>query len=131
MSEEAYVPVPAMSGDRMLRPLERRVLRLVDEGVDDNEIARRFRRSPGMIRRIVAMTRLPRAMGPHALRGKGLRPLERRVLLWRDGGAAYTEIGPRFRRSPAFVERVEILARYKLDQLGRGAVAAWPSARTR
>jgi hypothetical protein len=108
----------------MLRPLERRVLRLVDEGVGDVEIARRFRRSPGMIQRIVEMARLPRANGAHALRGKGLRPLERRVLRWRDCGAAYAEIGPRFRRSPAFVAQVEVLARYKLGQLDRAGIPA-------
>jgi DNA-binding CsgD family transcriptional regulator len=43
-----------------------------------------------------------------------LRPLERRVLRWRSAGALYSEIGPRFRRSPGFVQRVEELARYKL-----------------
>lgn len=106
--------------NRRLRPLERRVLRLVDEGVAEVEIARRFRRSPQMIGRIIALARLPRANGPDAPKGKGLRPLERRVLRWRDGGAAYSEIGPRFRRSPAFVERVEFYARYKLGQPGRG-----------
>ena len=73
-----------------------------------------------MIRRIVAMTRLPRAPGAPALRSEGLRPLERRVLDWRDRGADYTEIGPRFRRSPAFIERVEGFARYKLEQPARG-----------
>jgi DNA-binding CsgD family transcriptional regulator len=119
MNTESPVPAPAMNQDRILRPLERRVLRLVDEGVDDNEIGRRFRRSPGTIRRIVAMARLPRALGPQPLRAAGLRPLERRVLRWREGGIGYTEIGPRFRRSPAFIERVEVLARYKLDRPGR------------
>lgn len=109
-----------MKPDPILRPVERRVLRLLDEGVGDIEIARRFRRSPGMIRRIAAMTRLPRSQGAPALRDQPLRPLERRVLLWRDAGAAYHEIAPRFRKSPAFVERVEVLARYKLDHLSAG-----------
>jgi hypothetical protein len=42
--------------------------------------------------------------------------LERRLLRWRHYGATYAEIGARFRRSPAFVARVETLARYKLEE---------------
>ena len=108
-----------MSADRILRPLERRVLQLVDDGVADVEIARRFGRSPGMIGRIVTMAALPRTGGRPATARMGLRPLERRVLHWRGRGAAYTEIAPRLRRSPAFVERIEIFARYKLEQQAR------------
>jgi DNA-binding CsgD family transcriptional regulator len=97
-----------------VRALERRVLRLLDEGVSEQEIARRFRRTPEMIGRIAVMARLPRASSgshePHSL-----RPLERRILSWRARGAAYGEIGARFRRSADHVERVEGLARYKLN----------------
>ncbi len=99
-----------------LRPVERRVLALVDDGVDDVEIARRFRRSPEMIGRLVTMAQLPRPHAPSSTGHRTLRPLERCVLRWRDGGAGYDEIAPRFRRSPRFLEQVETLANYKLDQ---------------
>jgi DNA-binding CsgD family transcriptional regulator len=103
-----------------LRPVERLVLRLVDEGVGDVEIARRFRRSPEMIRRITAMARLPRtAAGATMVPADRLRPLERRLLRWRHYGATYTEIGERFRRSPVFVARIEALAHYKLEDGSR------------
>jgi DNA-binding CsgD family transcriptional regulator len=105
-----------MTSRSALRPVERLVLRLVDLGVDDAEIARRFRRSPEMIRRITAMARLPRTAGVRVVQEDGLRPLERRLLRWRHYGATYTEIGARFRRSPVFVERVEAFARYKLEE---------------
>ena len=105
-----------MTSRPALRPVERLVLRLVDEGVDDVEIARRFRRSPEMIRRITAMALLPRAAGARVVPDDGLRPLERRLLRWRHYGATYTEIGARFRRSPDFVARVEAFARYKLEE---------------
>jgi Sigma-70, region 4 len=103
------------------RALERRILRLVEEGVPHDEIARRFRRSPEMIARIVVLARLARseavaAAGAAASAGAdALRPLERRVLRWRDEAAAdYAEIGARFRRSAAHVQRIETLARHKL-----------------
>jgi DNA-binding CsgD family transcriptional regulator len=105
-----------MMSRRGLRPVERLVLRLVDEGVGDVEIARRFRRSPEMIRRITAMARLPRSAAGRVVPNDGLRPLERRLLRWRHYGATYTEIGSRFRRSPDFVARVEAFAHYKLEE---------------
>jgi hypothetical protein len=104
-----------MTDAQLLRPVERRVLALVADGVDDDEIARRFRRSPEMIGRMVEMARLPRSRdGSEGGSSHTLRPLERCVLHWRDRGAAWNEIAPRFRRSPEFVEQVERLARYKL-----------------
>jgi DNA-binding CsgD family transcriptional regulator len=99
-----------------LRPLERRVVRLVDDGMATTEIADRFRRSPEMITRIISMAALPgRATAARASR-EVLRPLERRVLRWRETGAAYDEIGARFGRSAAHIEQVEQLARFKLDR---------------
>jgi hypothetical protein len=103
-----------MTQPRTLRPFERRVVRLVHEGVAEAEIARRFRRSPETIHRVITLTGLPRSEVVQPQERNVLRPLERRVLRWRDSGAGYEEISPRFRRSPAFVQQVEDLARYKL-----------------
>jgi DNA-binding CsgD family transcriptional regulator len=104
-----------MDKHQALRPLERRVIQLVDDGMATSEIARRFRRSPAMIDRIIGMATLPGRTTGAAAREDVLRPVERRVLRWRDEGADYHEIGERFRRSGASVKRVEELARYKLE----------------
>ncbi len=102
-----------MVHDHRLRPLERTVLRLTEQGLDDAEIGRRFRRSPEWVARVRALAAVPRPYGHH-LRGDVLRPLERRVLRWRASGADYDELSPRFRRSPDFIRRVEQLAQYRL-----------------
>ena len=100
---------------RGLRPLERRVLRLAADGVPHEEIARRFRRSPAFIRRVIDLTDVPRTGATTATAAnETLRPIERRVLRWREQGAAADEIGPRFNRSPEFIARVEDLAHFKL-----------------
>ena len=49
-----------MADHRTLRPLERCVLRLVDDGIDEAEIGRRFRRRPEFVKRVIAYTRIPR-----------------------------------------------------------------------
>jgi hypothetical protein len=101
-----------------LRPIERRVVQLADGGVDNAEIARRFRRSPEFIGRVIEMAGLP-GRGVHAARHDAvedhpLRPVERCVLGWLDRGAGPADIAIRLRRSPNFVERVEDFARFKL-----------------
>jgi hypothetical protein len=45
-----------------------------------------------------------------------LRPIERRILQWRDQGAEVAELARRFRRGPQSVAQVERLARYKLTR---------------
>ena len=102
--------------DVSLRAIERRVRHLAEHGMSEVEIARRFRRSPGMIRRLIAMSDLPRTQRDAPRSVEVLRPLERRVLQWRDNGAHFPELGARFRSSPAHMERVESLARYKLSR---------------
>ena len=102
-----------MTSRSHLRPLERRVLRLVDEGVDEQEIGRRFKRGPRFVHQVIALTDVARQADGRS-DTHVLRPLERRVLQWRQEGAGYDELAPRFRRSPEFLERVEALAVYKL-----------------
>lgn len=103
-----------MNDDRMMRPIERRMLKLANAGADDIEIAWRFRRTPKNVRQVIACANLPRGGGEQA--SSGLRPIERRVLRWRDEGAEFDDLAARFRRGPAFLEQVERLARYKLAQ---------------
>ncbi len=90
---------------------------MVHGGVDTAEIARRFRRSPEFIGRLIEMTKMPGRGGvapESSIAGQPLRPVERCILGWRERGAGPAEIGLRLHRSTNFVERVEDLARYKL-----------------
>ena len=96
-----------------LRPIERRVLRLADQGLGHAEIARRFGHSPDFIERVIDLVRLPGRTARHD--PHTLRPVERRVLGWLDKGAAPADIAPLFRRSPEFIARVEQFAHYKLS----------------
>ena len=102
-----------MNDDGDLRPIERRMLKLSQAGADDIEIAWRFRRTPKGVRQVIAFSQLPRGDAPRAEAGR-LRPIERCVLRWRDEGAEFADLAARFRRGPAFLEQVELLARYKL-----------------
>lgn len=99
--------------DQQLRPLERRVLRLSEAGLDDDELGRRFLRSPEHIERVRYLARLPGRTGSRP-RGDVLTPVERRVLRWREEGAGLDELGRRFNRGPRYIAQVERLAHYKL-----------------
>jgi hypothetical protein len=101
-----------MNDDDQLRPLERRVRHLMADGVPEADIAQRFRRSPDFIRQVVALSELPNRTAPMPRRG--LRPIERRILRWREQGAEREDIAARFQRRPDSVARIEELARYKL-----------------
>jgi DNA-binding CsgD family transcriptional regulator len=97
--------------DTGFTPIERRMVRLAEQGESDDEIARRFRKTPGFVQRVRDLAQVPRrGMGPAKSR---LRPLERRVLKWREDGASPSDIAVRFRRHPRSIEQIERLARYK------------------
>lgn len=102
-------------GDQRLRPVERRVLRWAERGLDDAEIARRFGRGErwaAQVRFLADVERPPPS--PRAERRDRLRPLERRLLRWREAGEDHEALSDRFRRSPEFLARVEEYANYKL-----------------
>lgn len=104
-----------------LRPIERVMRRLSDNGMSESEIAWRFRRTPGHVRRVLELTRLDRQPGDRTDdESSELRPIERLVLRARQDGADSVEIAARLRRSPRGVDQIERLASYKLDQLDIG-----------
>lgn len=102
-----------MDKDGMLRPIERRMVKLAEAGAADVEIAWRFRRTPKSVRQVMACAQMPRGDGRPSSPGV-LRPIERRVLWWRDQGAEFADLAARFRRRTDSLEQIERLARYKL-----------------
>jgi hypothetical protein len=105
-----------------LRPVERRVLRWAESGLDDAEIARRFGRGERwatQVRFLADLDRPPRS--PSVRRDDRLRPIERRILRWREEGADHDQLSGRFRRSPEFLARVEEYANYKLASASASA----------
>ena len=102
------------ANDRLhLRPLERRVLELHSGGMAVEEIATRFRKSPGFVQRVLDWTSIPRN---GSSRDYDLRPLERRILAMRANGASHDEIASRFRKTVRFIRQVEGLAHFKESQ---------------
>ena len=108
-----------------LRPVERRVLRWAEIGLDDAEIARRFGRSERWVAQVRFLANLDRSapLDQPDMSDRSdtsdrpadrLRPLERRLLRWRRAGVRYEDLSGRFRRSPAFLARVEDYANFKL-----------------
>lgn len=88
--------------------------RLAAAGVVPTEIGRRFKRSGTYIEQVLLLAGLPDRSAPQV--HEGLRPLERRLLWWRDQGAPAGEIAERFRRGPDYIERVLAIADYKQQQ---------------
>jgi hypothetical protein len=112
-----------------LRPVERRVVRWAESGLDDAEIGRRFGRGERWTAQVRFLAELDRPRpqasateaeasgdaGTDAGATDALRPLERRLLRWRERGVDHVELSTRFRRSPGHLARVEELAHYKLS----------------
>ena len=96
-----------------LRPIERRMLDLHDEGLLIDDIAARFNRSPESVERILVWTDIPR----NGDKGdRDLRPIERRVLDLRADGETHAEIADKFRKTERFIRQVEGLAHFKEGQ---------------
>ncbi len=73
-----------------LRPLERCVLSMRDEGLDLDEIGGRIKRSPEQVQRIIGWTELPLRRAAPRLSAQAF---ERRVLALRASGESYDQIG--------------------------------------
>lgn len=97
-----------------LRPMERTVRRLSANGHDEVDIAWRLRRTPRYVRQVLELSERSDRAGTDSRDDRGLRPIERRVLWWREQGLTHDDLAPRFRRGPRFLEQVERLAHYKL-----------------
>jgi hypothetical protein len=113
---------PDIDLDR-LRPIERRIVELARAGVAEIDIAQRFRRTPGYVRRVLILAEVPRRGVERAI--DELRPIERVVLNWIDEGGRHADIAARLRRTPSYVVQVERLARRRLagSVSGTGAAA--------
>jgi len=97
-----------------LRPIERRMTSMADAGLTPDETGRRFHRSGRYVEQVLRLAQVPRsaadASSPVEM---SLRPLERRLLRWRDEGVDTGEVAAMFGRSPEHIERVLALADYK------------------
>lgn len=96
-----------------LRPIERRVLDLHEEGVSVDEIAARFNKSPEFVDRLLTWTDIPRNGTDN---GRELNPIERRVLDMRAEGQSRAEIAEKFRKTERYIRQVEGLAHFKEGQ---------------
>lgn len=96
-----------------IRPIERRVLDMQQEGVAIDEIAARLNRSPEFVERIIDWTEIPRN-GYTA--DRHLTPRQRRVLDLRAEGESHAQIAERFKKGEAYIRQVEGLAHFKESQ---------------
>lgn len=93
-----------------LRPIERRILTMKEEGKPVADIANRIKRSPEFVERIIEWTDIPRA---GSRRETLLSPLQSRVLALAADGEDHETIAKRFKKSERFIRQVEGLAHYR------------------
>ncbi len=98
-----------------LRPIERVVQRLGDEGVELTEIATRLRKSPRAVRQIqwLVTQRLEGKVPAATARSGGLTPLERCVERHLAAGETHGRVGSRIGRSGNHVRQIERFATFK------------------
>jgi DNA-binding CsgD family transcriptional regulator len=99
-----------------LRPIERVVMRLHQDGASPVEIGKRVRKKPGTVNRIVEMVGYrEKGMSPRTPSDHPLRPVERVVMRLRGDGETYSQIGNRLALSGRRVQMIERLAEFKLN----------------
>lgn len=96
-----------------LRPIERRVLDMRNDGVGVEEIASRIKRSPEFVERMFDWTAIPRN---GKTSDRHLTPMQQRVLDLRAAGETREEIASRFKKGEAYIRQVEGLAHFKEGQ---------------
>lgn len=96
-----------------LRPIETRILAMRQQGLTDEEIGRRVRKTPERVAMIADWATLPARGSGEPREEDGLSAMEKRVLALRAEGESHAEIAERFRRSPRFIRQVEGLAHFR------------------
>jgi hypothetical protein len=102
-----------------LRPIERRITTMAAAGLTPDETGRRFHRSGRYVEQVLRLAEVPRRLDVEQnVDVTSLRPLERRLLRWRDEGADVGELAAKFGRTPEHIERVLALVDYKQRRAG-------------
>ena len=96
-----------------LRPIERRVLDMHQEGIEVVEIASRIKKSPEFVERMIDWTEIPRN---GKTSDRHLTPIQQRVLDLRAAGETREEIASRFKKGERYIRQVEGLAHFKESQ---------------
>ncbi len=87
--------------------------RMAEAGLTPAETGRRFHRSERYVEQVLRLAEVPRAADDQPNPVGALRPLERRLVRWRDEGVDAGEVAAMFARTPEHIERVLALVDYK------------------